>query len=225
MAKNFGKSAAKFFLGLDPGFKLPAGIEVLMPYDKPEVKRAVRHFFDRFYDDNHTRKFLLGINPGRFGAGATGIAFTDPLRLENDCGIKNDLPKKPELSSDFIYQMIGHLGGPTKFYNEFFITAVCPVGFTSGGKNLNYYDDARLQQSALSFISDSIRKQISFGADTRTAFCIGEGKNYQFLKKLNDDEHFFETIVPMPHPRFIMQYRRKSIWTYLDIYKQALTAA
>lgn len=39
---------------------------------------------------------ILGINPGRFGAGTTGIAFIDPIRLENECGINNSFPKKVE---------------------------------------------------------------------------------------------------------------------------------
>jgi len=223
MSKTFGKNATEFFLSLNPRIKTPSNIQILMPYENDEVRGVVRKFFEKFYSDNKKRKFLLGINPGRFGAGTTGIAFTDPLRLEEDCGIKNDLPKKPELSSDFIYRMIAHMGGPGKFYGEFFLTAICPVGFTSGGKNLNYYDDTKLQAAAQSFILDSLKRQMGFGADKRVGFCIGEGKNYKFLKKLNESEHFFETIVPLPHPRFIMQYRRKKLREYLDVYKKALT--
>ena len=49
------------------------------------------------------RHLLLGINPGRFGGGVTGIPFTDPIRLQNVCGIENNFEKKQELSSVFIY--------------------------------------------------------------------------------------------------------------------------
>ncbi len=39
------------------------------------------------------RYLILGINPGRFGGGITGIPFTDPIRLQNICGIENDFQK------------------------------------------------------------------------------------------------------------------------------------
>ena len=223
MDKTFGEKATKFFLGLNPKFKKPADIQILLPYEDANVRSVVRRFFEKFYNDFDKRIFLFGINPGRYGAGTTGISFTDPLRLETDCGIENDFPKKAELSSDFIYQMIAHLGGPQKFYSKFFLTAICPVGFTSGGRNLNYYDDAKLQEAAQPFIVESIRNQLSFGADRRKAYCIGEGMNFKFLKKLNDAARYFETIVPLPHPRFIMQYRRKRLREYLDAYEQALS--
>ena len=42
------------------------------------------------------------------------------------------------------------------------------------------------------------------------AFSLGKGTNYKFLKKLNEDHQFFDKVIPLPHPRWIMQYRRKS---------------
>jgi len=72
---------------------------------------------------------LLGINPGRFGSGTTGVSFTDPIKLEKYCGIRNDLVKKAELSADFIYAMIIAYGGLESFYNRFFISSVSPLGF------------------------------------------------------------------------------------------------
>ncbi|MFI5224347.1 MAG: DUF4918 domain-containing protein, partial [Nitrospirales bacterium] len=65
---------------------------------------------------------ILGINPGRLGAGLTGIPFTDPLKLQNICGIENTLPKKAELSADFIYTMISAFGGPEAFYKKFYFS-------------------------------------------------------------------------------------------------------
>ena len=104
---------------------------------------------------------IFGINPGRFGAGLTGISFTDPIRLELVCGIKNDLKKKPEPSSRFVYKVIEAYGGVEKFYNDFYVTAVSPLGFTEDGNNLNYYDYKSLVAAAEPFIIDSIKKQIS----------------------------------------------------------------
>ena len=87
---------------------------------------------------------MLGINPGRFGAGVTGITFTDPVRLEKECGIPNNFDKRQELSSVFIYDFIAAWGGAEAFYSRFFLSAVFPLGFTREGRNLNYYDDPQL---------------------------------------------------------------------------------
>jgi hypothetical protein len=39
-------------------------------------------FYQKYYADNKKRSLIIGINPGRFGAGVTGIPFTDPIRLK-----------------------------------------------------------------------------------------------------------------------------------------------
>jgi hypothetical protein len=161
---------------------------------------------------------IIGINPGRFGAGLTGIPFTDPIKLETICGIKNDLPKKAELSADFIHTMINRYGGPALFYKDFYFTSVSPLGFTKAGKNLNYYDDKKLTERLLPFMVDCMQRQLKFGMNTRVAFCLGEGDNYKFLSHFNDQYQFFENIIPLAHPRFIMQYKRKSLHHYVDNY-------
>ena len=92
-------------------------------------RKPANSFYTKYYSDNNKRILLLGINPGRFGGGVTGIPFTDPVRLEKVCGIKNDFQKKQELSSVFIYEMIEAYGGAEKFYKQFYISAVSPLGF------------------------------------------------------------------------------------------------
>jgi len=101
---------------------------------------------------------------------------------------------------------------------------VSPLGFTRTGKNLNYYDDKMLQQEIKPFVIDCLEKQFQFGIDRRTAFCLGDGKNFTYLAALNKEQHFFETIVPLPHPRFIMQYKLKQKQEYINQYLQKLKA-
>ena len=108
---------------------LPRGIEVMNPYRDPRVRGYVERFFRTFYADTAPRTFVFGINPGRFGGGRTGIMFTDPVALEDCCGIPNDLDKRREISSEFIYDFIGDCGGVQGFYSRFFLTAVSPLGF------------------------------------------------------------------------------------------------
>jgi hypothetical protein len=203
---------------------LPAGVEVMNPFQEPATFELCRKFYHQFYADDRPRKIILGINPGRLGGGATGIPFTDPMKLEKFCNIPNELPKKTELSSDFIYTLIETYGGPKAFYQEFIFSSVCPLGFTKDGINMNYYDDKNLERAVREFIIESIQAQLNFPVDREVCFCLGEGLNYKYLSKLNTEYSFFKKIIPLPHPRFIMQYRRKKIAEFVNIYIQRLKA-
>ncbi|MBP9924716.1 MAG: DUF4918 family protein [Cyclobacteriaceae bacterium] len=218
----FSQKVLLFFKTLKISASLPKGVEVLNPYHDRKAFELCKQFYNQYYADSNNRKIILGINPGRLGAGLTGIPFTDPIKLKDICGINNALPRKAELSADFIYQMINAYGGPLKFYQNFYITSVSPLGFTKDGKNLNYYDDKKLIKQLNPFILSSITKQLQFGIDTKTAYCLGEGENYKFLSKLNAEHQFFENLIPLAHPRFIMQYKRKSLNHYMDHYMEAL---
>ncbi|MEI9911370.1 MAG: hypothetical protein WDO71_17935 [Bacteroidota bacterium] len=65
---------------------LPEGVDVLFPQSGKEVMQVVKTFFHKYYNDNQPRRLLFGINPGRFGGGITGINFTGPRQLTNNCG-------------------------------------------------------------------------------------------------------------------------------------------
>jgi hypothetical protein len=205
--------------------RLPARVKVMNPYKDPYTFDLCEKFYRKFYNDENPRILLLGINPGRFGSGTTGISFTDPIKLEMICGIKNHFAKKPELSADFIYAMIDSLGGPAAFYDRFFISAVSPLGFTRDGKNINYYDDQRLQKAIRPFVVSSINKIMAMGMKRDRCFCIGGGENFRFLNKLNHEVGWWNEIIPLPHPRFIMQYRRKKVKEYIAEYLNQLTSS
>jgi hypothetical protein len=207
---------------MDPPSGLPAGIDILYPQNNPQVMEAVKAFFNKYYNDIRPRRLLLGINPGRFGAGITGVNFTAPRQLKNDCGITHPFGDSSELSAEFIYEMIGQYGGPEKFYRDYFISAVSPLGFTKNGININYYDEKGLQQAVTPFIIEQLQKQLSFGFIPDRCICIGEEKNFKFLTSLNKEHRFFQEIIPLPHPRFILQYRRKQKETYIQQYLEAL---
>jgi hypothetical protein len=217
-SSTFADRALAFLENLRIAGKIPAAIEVLNPYHDAYTMGLCEAFYKKYYNDNSKRTLMVGINPGRFGSGATGVSFTDPIKLETICGIPNTLTKKPELSADFIYAMIDAYGGPKAFYKKHFISAVSPLGFTSKGKNINYYDDKSLQTAITPFVEQSITTMLTLGIDNTKCFCIGEGKNLDYLTRLNDKHGWFKNIIPLAHPRFIMQYKRKKVGEYIDDY-------
>ena len=220
--KTFADRAIHFYKDLQISTSLPAGSEILNPYENPAVKDVVTSFFTRFYDDRQDRVILLGINPGRFGAGITGITFTDPIRLEEDCQIPNGFEKRAELSSRFIYEVISSYGGCHAFYQRFFLSAVSPLGFVRNGRNLNYYDDRELEAALGKFIESSLRDQIDLGIRKDKAICLGEGKNMKYLAKLNEKLDLFGEIISLPHPRWVMQYRFKRKEEFIEKYLEVL---
>ncbi len=219
---TFDDRVLAFYKELSIEKRLPKDVEILNPYQNETAFLLCSRFYKKYYGDNNRRHAILGINPGRFGAGLTGIPFTDPIKLENICGIENGLQKKAELSADFIYTMIDFFGGPADFYSRYFFSSVSPLGFTREGKNLNYYDTPELQKSLEKFILKSLHEIIGLGIYTNKAFCLGEGTNYKYLVKLNEREKLFDEIIPLAHPRFIMQYRRKYVSEYIKDYLDKL---
>jgi len=71
------------------------------------------------------------------------------------------------------------------------------------------------------FIIENIGKQIALGIYTDIAFCFGTGKNEKFLRSLNEEHKFFHEIVALEHPRYIVQYKTKSMQSYIDKYLTA----
>jgi hypothetical protein len=209
---------------------LPEGIRIMNPFrENLQVNAIVDQFYRKFYNDNDKRHLVLGINPGRFGGGVTGIPFTDSKRLRDICGINYEGKETHEPSSVFVYEMIAAFGGPTEFYKHIYINSLCPLGFTlikEGGKeiNYNYYDSKYLTAAVYDFMIENIKKQIGLGSQTDTCFCFGTGKNETFLRKVNDKYGFFNKIVALEHPRFIMQYKAKSKRQYIDKYIAAFSA-
>jgi hypothetical protein len=221
----FSDKILNFYQSLQLNTPLPENVLVMNPYQDAVALDLCSKFYHKFYDDHEERIAILGINPGRFGGGITGIPFTDPVKLEVQCGIANDLKKKVELSADFIYSTIDAYGGPKKFYSKFYFSALSPLGFTKDDKNLNYYDIRLLQETVEPFMISCIEKQLSFGARRDISFCLGEGKNFAYLQSLNARFSFFKKIIPLSHPRFIMQYRRKTVDQYINTFVTHFTAA
>lgn len=227
MEKNFADQVIDFNRHLHYGGKLPNDFQVLNPYmDNPETMVVMQQFYHKYYDDFAERKFMIGINPSRHGAGVTGVPFTDTKRLESVCGIKMQSAYTHEISSVFMYDMIAAYGGAASFYHDFYINSPFPLAIirrTKDGKwlNANYYDDPKLFAMVKDFMITSLKKHISIGLDTSEVFILGK-KNADFIKKINREEKLFEKMTVLEHPRFIQQYKSREKQRYIDKYLLSL---
>lgn len=220
----FNVGAFAFYKGLRVPKGIPPGIDVLNPYQHSDVLLAVEQFLQTYFQDTTTRVGVFGINPGRLGAGLTGVSFTDPVALRENCGISTTLDGRRELSSEFIYKMIDAFGGPRAFYSSFFLSSICPLGFVRNDKNINYYDDAELCRAAMPFIHSSMKKQLDLPLRRDVAVILGTGTLKRSVEMINATGGYFERLVFLEHPRYIMQYKRSSIATYIDSYISTLTS-
>lgn len=220
--KTFGERVIEFHQNLQPPDNLPPGIEWINNLDQKATQVCINEFFTTYFSDHRKRLFLFGINPGRFGAGLTGVGFTDPVYLEEHCLIPNPFTKRHELSSHFIYRVIEAYGSVEEFYKHHFITSLLPLGLLKNKKNYNYYDDRKTLETLEPFVIQCINQQMEFGAFHDRAICIGKGKNYRYFSELNERMGWFSEILVVPHPRWVMQYNRKDIDLHVDKYLSVL---
>lgn len=226
--QTFAEKAIRFNEELQyNGAALPDGIRMMNPFkESDQILHIAKTFYRKYYNDHAPRHLILGINPGRFGGGLTGIPFTDPKRLVSECKINFHGKITHEPSSVFIYEMIHAYGGISEFYRDFYINSVCPLGFTSTDhrgkeKNYNYYDSKELMAAVRDLTIKNIQTLIAMGLNYKVCFCLGTGKNEKFLNQLNQEYSFFEKIIALEHPRFIMQYKNKYLPFYIEKYLYA----
>lgn len=223
MSESFGDKVIHFNKELNFTGALPEGFQVLNPYmDNPETMEVMKQFYKKFYSDTEQRKFIVGINPSRHGAGVTGVPFTDTKRLESICGIKMDSAHTHEISSVFMYDMIQEFGGASAFYKQFYINSPFPLAIVRKTKegnwlNANYYDDSNLFEMVKDFMILTLRNHISLGLDTSEVYVLGK-KNALFIQKLNKEAHLFDHLKVLEHPRYIQQYKSKEKQLYIDKY-------
>lgn len=226
-SKTFGNKVIDFNKQLHYSGRLPEGFKVINPYlDNPETMEVMKLFYNKFYHDPNPRKFIIGINPSRHGAGVTGVPFTDTKRLESVCGIRMQSAYTHEISSVFIHDIIAEYGGPNVFYKQFYINSPFPLAIvrqTKDGKwlNANYYDDPSLFEMVKEYMIMSLKQHIRMGLDTSQVFVLGK-KNASFIQKLNKDAKLFDSFKVLEHPRYIQQYKSKERQIYIDKYILAL---
>lgn len=227
MSDNLSNKIIEFNQNLSYNGELPHGFKVMNPFlDLPETMEVMKEFYKKFYNDNKKRRFIIGINPSRKGAGITGVPFTDTKRLEKVCGIKMKSVRTHEVSSVFLYDVILEYSGAAEFYKDFYINSPFPLAIIRKANNgnwvnANYYDDKTLFEMTKDFMIESLKQHIALGLDTSEVYILGK-KNAKFIEKLNQEANLFDKMVVLDHPRYIQQYKFKERELYIDEYILAL---
>lgn len=219
---TFGTQVSTFLCTVSLPVPLPDGFELIDPYQDPEVRRVVAEFTQLYYGGDGKRVSVWGINPGRFGAGITGLSFTDPYALTHDAGIASSLAGRREISAEFIWRVVDAYGGPSDFFSSLYLSALCPLGFLRNGSNINFYDDRAFTQALLPTLVTWIKQQISFGLRTDVCIVLGTGMLRTVMEQHLRPHLPFQEVIYLEHPRFIMQYRRKQMSAYVDRYVETL---
>lgn len=219
---RFAKGVAAFLTSLRLDIALPRGFQILDPYQHAEVRDVVRQFCARYYAGTQPRVPIWGINPGRFGGGVTGLSFTDPHALTELLGLNTAITGRRELSAEFVSMVIEAYGGPTAFYRDHYLSALSPLGFEKGGKNINFYDDAGLAKKIAPQIRRWVQQQTELGLATDRAVVLGTGKLRDYMERDVRGATSYTTIEYLEHPRFIMQYRRKQVGEFVEKYVDTL---
>lgn len=121
---------------------------------------TVRAFYKQYYPESEQERsklVLCGINPGRKGAGKTGVPFLDFKSLSQL--LPNINYRDEEQSAQFIYKLISHIGAK-KFFDNIYLTNISWLGFVGlkDGRriNVNYYelDEEEQEIFTLGFIHE-----------------------------------------------------------------------
>ncbi|MFB6717042.1 uracil-DNA glycosylase family protein [Streptomyces sp. NPDC056237] len=211
--------------------ELPPGFRVVNPFSGPQkerVREVTTAFYHRYYADDRPRRLVLGSSPARRGTAVTGVPFEDAKLLESDTGVDvADGYAVSRPSAGFLHDVIARYGGREKFYADFVMSFVCPLGLVRANPqgrevNCNYYESKKLMDSLRAFLVDALERQLEFGTDTSVCYCIGSGENFKFLSAINDSQGYFKKIVPLEHPRFITQYNSGRKEEFAEKYLSAL---
>jgi len=155
---------------------------------------AAKEFYDHYYQRVIPRVVICGINPGRFGAGKTGIPFIDFASMGKLLPKYATKSVDSESSAKYFYSIVEHFGAD-EFFGSFYVTNVSSVGFLKDNKNQNYDS---LPQEAQAHIFRCFVQEMEFVNPTHV---IALSKEVQHTIKhlLRAD---IDTSKSLPHPNY-----------------------
>lgn len=172
-------------------------------------KNNIKRYYEKYVSKNKPKIVLCGINPGRFGAGLTGIPFIDFKSLSK---MLNDINRtETEQSAQFFFRVIEKIG-KERFYQNCYVTNISKFGFAEQGKsrNVNYYD---LPKNTQRWLLDRFCEEMNF---INPNIIIPLSQNVEHSLNLLKDEGklSFNIGERINHPSWVMTYRKndEDIW-------------
>lgn len=187
--------------------------EICIPSDFIFNKDGINAFWEKYYRNAVPRIMICGINPGRYGAGKTGIPFLDFMSLFRLIpGIER---RDSEKSAGFFFEVVSDFGAES-FFKTFYVTNFSSVGYLRNGKNFNYHD---LPQAALEIVENNFLKEIDVVAPTHVV-SLGEAVHNSVRKLLPAS---IDCSLRLPHPSWIATYRANDMNRWVLEYRDALS--
>ncbi|MCE5361045.1 uracil-DNA glycosylase family protein [Candidatus Igneacidithiobacillus taiwanensis] len=188
------------------------GIQVLQ--DCLANRSWLEAFWQHYVPDPLPQTVILGLNPGRFGAGQTGIPFVD-FRSLSALLPEASLPKQDsEPSATFFHRVVQHIGAE-KFYRMFYVSNVSAVGYLRDGKNCNYPD---LPELARPTVARNFAEEMGL---LRPKRIIALGREVEASAQALFPDGSVR-ISHLPHPSWIMTYRLREAQSWVRRYAQML---
>ncbi len=183
-------------------------------------KNNIIEFHKKYVEPNSPKIVICGINPGRNGAGLTGIPFIDFESLSN---MLPDINKKDrEQSANFFFSVIQQFGIET-FYKYFYVTNISWFGFSriDKSKNVNYYEKDISTEIAICLIDKFVEEMDLINPD----YIIPLSKTvlYELESLKNQQKIRAEIGTCLNHPSWIVTYRRKDVITWRQKYVDTLS--
>lgn len=185
---------------------------ICIPSDFVNNGEGIAAFWEKYYGNAVPRIMICGINPGRLGAGKTGIPFLDFASLSQliPCIER----QYSENSASFFFEVVKSFGAES-FFKTFYVTNFSSVGFVKDGVNFNYHD---LPQAALETVERNFLAEIAIVEPTHV-ISLGREVHLSVLKLLPssiDCSHY------LPHPSWVAIYRSNERDYWVQRYKGVL---
>jgi hypothetical protein len=174
----------------------------------------VRRYYQKVYSTEAKRVVLCGINPGKNGAGKTGIPFLDFRAVSQILsGIGQD---DREQSAQFILSIINEIGSES-FYKNVYMTNISWFGFTKDGNNLNYYD---LPSPLPTTFTDSFIEEMDI-VQPKVIVPLSKEVEQTLKQMINNGRLRYPIAKRLPHPYYCSIGKR--VTRYKEIYVNKIT--
>jgi uracil-DNA glycosylase len=175
-------------------------------------REGINTFCQKLYGDAIPRVMICGINPGRFGAGMTGIPFLDFISLSQL--IPSIDRVESEKSASFFFRIVSSFGAEA-FFRTFYVSNFSSVGYLRNGKNLNYYD---LPPAALAIVESNFIKEIEIVKPTHV-ISLSKEVHQSVCRLLSAS---VDCSLRLPHPSWVATYRSGEINQWVSRYMEVL---